>query len=64
MAARFGPKRFASVTYGLPCSPCTRRSTMILLVAAPRCLFKPLDRKKIEYTDVFPLIYTMIPTSR
>lgn len=27
-------------------------------------LFKPLGRKKIEYTDVFPLIYTMISTER
>ncbi|MEV6712596.1 UvrD-helicase domain-containing protein [Lentzea sp. NPDC051208] len=27
-------------------------------------LFKPLGRKKIEYADVFPLIYTMIRTAR
>ncbi|MGD9620582.1 MAG: UvrD-helicase domain-containing protein [Mycolicibacterium sp.] len=27
-------------------------------------LFKPLGRKKIEYADVFPLIYTMISTDR
>ncbi|KPC85440.1 hypothetical protein ADL35_14630 [Streptomyces sp. NRRL WC-3753] len=27
-------------------------------------LFKPLGRKKIEYADVFPLVYTMIRTSR
>ncbi|TVS83068.1 AAA family ATPase [Mycobacterium helveticum] len=27
-------------------------------------LFKPLGRNKIEYTDVFPLIYTMISTDR
>ncbi|MFE7962783.1 HelD family protein [Streptomyces cellulosae] len=27
-------------------------------------LFKPLSRKKIEYADVFPLVYTMIRTSR
>lgn len=31
---------------------------------ARRGLFKPLGRKKIEYADVFPLIYTMIRTSR
>jgi DNA helicase-2/ATP-dependent DNA helicase PcrA len=29
-----------------------------------RGLFKPLGRKKIEYADVFPLIYTMIRTAR
>ncbi|MEW2636278.1 UvrD-helicase domain-containing protein [Streptomyces sp. NPDC048389] len=29
-----------------------------------KSLFKPLGRKKIEYADVFPLIYTMIKTSR
>ncbi|WP_308122101.1 UvrD-helicase domain-containing protein [Streptomyces sp. TRM70350] len=29
-----------------------------------RGLFKPLGRKKIEYADVFPLVYTMIRTSR
>jgi DNA helicase-2/ATP-dependent DNA helicase PcrA len=29
-----------------------------------RGLFKPLGRKKIEYADVFPLIYTMIKTAR
>lgn len=29
-----------------------------------RKLFAPLGRKKIEYADVFPLIYTMIRTSR
>ncbi|WP_207957559.1 UvrD-helicase domain-containing protein [Streptomyces sp. YIM 98790] len=29
-----------------------------------RGLFKPLGRKKIEYADVFPLIYTMISTAR
>ncbi|RAS64793.1 DNA helicase-2/ATP-dependent DNA helicase PcrA [Lentzea atacamensis] len=29
-----------------------------------RGLFKPLGRKRIEYTDVFPLIYTMIRTAR
>ncbi len=29
-----------------------------------RNLFKPLGRKKIEYADVFPLIYTMIRTGR
>jgi DNA helicase-2/ATP-dependent DNA helicase PcrA len=30
-----------------------------------RCdLFKPLGRKKIEYADVFPLIYLMLRTSR
>ncbi|MGW9567035.1 HelD family protein [Prescottella equi] len=29
-----------------------------------RDLFKPLGRKKIEYADVFPLIYTMIKTGR
>jgi DNA helicase-2/ATP-dependent DNA helicase PcrA len=39
-------------------SPCTRRSSPI-----PRH-FTPLGRKKIEYADVFPLIYTMIRTSR
>ncbi|MCC9738458.1 UvrD-helicase domain-containing protein [Streptomyces sp. MNU89] len=27
-------------------------------------LFKPLGRKKIEYADVFPLVYTMIKASR
>ncbi|MBT2381797.1 AAA family ATPase [Streptomyces sp. ISL-111] len=27
-------------------------------------LFQPLGRKKIEYADVFPLVYTMIKTSR
>lgn len=27
-------------------------------------LFKPLGRKKIEFADVFPLVYTMIATSR
>ncbi|MFG2683104.1 HelD family protein [Streptomyces sp. NPDC048392] len=27
-------------------------------------LFKPLGRKKIEYADVFPLVYTVIKTSR
>ncbi|MFG2681043.1 HelD family protein [Streptomyces sp. NPDC048392] len=27
-------------------------------------LYKPLGRKKIEYADVFPLVYTMIKTSR
>ncbi|MGA5148194.1 HelD family protein [Streptomyces griseoincarnatus] len=27
-------------------------------------MFKPLGRKKIEYADVFPLVYTMIKTSR
>ncbi|MDX8140486.1 MULTISPECIES: HelD family protein [Lentzea] len=27
-------------------------------------LFKPLGRKRIEYADVFPLIYTMIRTAR
>nr|WP_201749020.1 3'-5' exonuclease [Micromonospora acroterricola] len=31
---------------------------------ARRGLFKPLGRKKVEYADVFPLIYTMIRTSR
>ncbi|WP_331461396.1 HelD family protein [Micromonospora tarapacensis] len=31
---------------------------------ARRGLFKPLGRKKIEYADVFPLIYTMIRTAR
>ncbi|ROO63129.1 DNA helicase-2/ATP-dependent DNA helicase PcrA [Micromonospora sp. Llam0] len=31
---------------------------------ARREFFKPLGRKKIEYADVFPLIYTMIKTSR
>jgi DNA helicase-2/ATP-dependent DNA helicase PcrA len=31
---------------------------------ARRRLFKPLGRKKIEYADVFPLIYTIIRTSR
>ncbi|GAB3506946.1 3'-5' exonuclease [Amycolatopsis cihanbeyliensis] len=31
---------------------------------ARRGLFQPLGRKKIEYADVFPLIYTMIRTSR
>ncbi|MFV2084185.1 HelD family protein [Micromonospora sp. LOL_021] len=31
---------------------------------ARRDLFKPLGRKKIEYADVFPLIYTMIRTAR
>ncbi|WP_219632404.1 HelD family protein [Haloechinothrix aidingensis] len=31
---------------------------------ARRGMFKPLGRKKIEYADVFPLIYTMIRTSR
>lgn len=29
-----------------------------------RGMFTPLGRKKIEYADVFPLIYTMIRTSR
>ncbi|MDR7300062.1 HelD family protein [Haloactinomyces albus] len=29
-----------------------------------RGMFKPLGRKKIEYADVFPLIYTMIRTAR
>lgn len=29
-----------------------------------RDMFKPLSRKKIEYADVFPLIYTMFRTSR
>ncbi|WP_233157269.1 MULTISPECIES: HelD family protein [Amycolatopsis] len=29
-----------------------------------RRLFKPLGRKKIEYADVFPLVYTMIKTAR
>ncbi|WP_207929287.1 UvrD-helicase domain-containing protein [Actinomadura sp. 6K520] len=29
-----------------------------------RGLFKPAGRNKIEYTDVFPLIYTIISTSR
>ncbi|WP_253828662.1 HelD family protein [Prauserella aidingensis] len=29
-----------------------------------RTMFKPLAKKKIEYSDVFPLIYTMIRTSR
>ncbi|WP_019853319.1 HelD family protein [Actinopolyspora mortivallis] len=29
-----------------------------------RRMFKPLGRKKIEYADVFPLIYTMIRTAR
>jgi DNA helicase-2/ATP-dependent DNA helicase PcrA len=29
-----------------------------------RGLFTPLGRKKIEYADVFPLIYTMIKTAR
>ncbi len=29
-----------------------------------RHLFNPLGRKKIEYADVFPLIYTMIRTAR
>jgi DNA helicase-2/ATP-dependent DNA helicase PcrA len=29
-----------------------------------RGLFRPLGRKKIEYADVFPLIHTMIRTSR
>jgi DNA helicase-2/ATP-dependent DNA helicase PcrA len=29
-----------------------------------RDLFRPLGRKKIEYADVFPLIYTMIRTNR
>lgn len=29
-----------------------------------RDMFKPLGRKKIEYADVFPLIYTMIRTAR
>jgi DNA helicase-2/ATP-dependent DNA helicase PcrA len=29
-----------------------------------RGLFKPLGRKKIEYADVFPLVYTMVRTSR
>nr|WP_157405297.1 UvrD-helicase domain-containing protein [Actinopolyspora halophila] len=27
-------------------------------------MFTPLDRKRIEYADVFPLIYTMIRTTR
>ncbi|PXY17053.1 hypothetical protein BA062_37915 [Prauserella flavalba] len=31
---------------------------------ARRGLFTPLGRKKIEYADVFPLIYTMIKTAR
>ncbi len=31
---------------------------------ARRKLFKPLARKKIEYSDAFPLIYTMITTDR
>lgn len=31
---------------------------------ARRGLFQPLGRKKIEYADVFPLIYTMIRTAR
>ncbi len=31
---------------------------------ARRGLFRPLGRKKIEYADVFPLIYTMIRTAR
>lgn len=31
---------------------------------ARRDLFKPLGGKKIEYVDVFPLIYTMIRTTR
>ncbi|MGK5500119.1 HelD family protein [Streptomyces sp. URMC 125] len=31
---------------------------------ARRGMFRPLGRKKIEYADVFPLIYTMITTSR
>jgi DNA helicase-2/ATP-dependent DNA helicase PcrA len=31
---------------------------------ARRDMFKPLGRKKIEYADVFPLIYTMIQTDR
>ncbi|WP_250549244.1 HelD family protein [Pseudonocardia sp. H11422] len=31
---------------------------------ARRSLFKPLGRKRIEYADVFPLIYTMIRTAR
>jgi len=31
---------------------------------ARRGLFKPFGRKKIEYADVFPLIYTMIRTAR
>lgn len=29
-----------------------------------RRLFKPLGRKRIEYADVFPLVYTMIRTTR
>ncbi len=29
-----------------------------------RAMFKPLGRKKIEHSDVFPLIYTMVRTSR
>jgi len=31
---------------------------------ARRGLFKPLGRRKIEYADVFPLIYAMIKTDR
>ncbi|GAB2762136.1 3'-5' exonuclease [Salinifilum aidingensis] len=31
---------------------------------ARRGMFRPLGRKKIEHADVFPLIYTMIKTSR
>jgi DNA helicase-2/ATP-dependent DNA helicase PcrA len=31
---------------------------------ARRGLFKPLGRKKIEYADVFPLIYAMVRTAR
>ncbi|GAA5101709.1 HelD family protein [Haloechinothrix salitolerans] len=31
---------------------------------ARRGMFKPLGKKKIEYADVFPLIYTMIRTAR
>lgn len=31
---------------------------------ARRGLFKPLGRKRIEYADVFPLIYTVIRTAR
>ncbi|WP_228542281.1 UvrD-helicase domain-containing protein [Nocardia sp. XZ_19_369] len=31
---------------------------------ARRGLFKPLSRKKIEYADVFPLVYIMIKTGR
>lgn len=31
---------------------------------ARRGMFEPIGRKKIEYADVFPLVYTMIRTSR